>query len=302
MLKFVKILANLEKIMTTWRLIVIKYRSSPLFIWLSFKHMHHYLNIAIKAARNAGKVISRHFDSVDTLKILEKGPNVITTLVDKAAEMEIINVIQQAYPSHAILGEETGESKDAKFNEEKDCTWIIDPINGTTNFAHGYPQFAISIAIRHKDQIEHGLIYDPISQELFVATRGAGTQLNGRRLRILKQNNFSSALIGTSFPLHAPEKQWDTYIMAFREIASKCRDIRRTGSSALDLAYIAAGRLDGYWGEALRIWDVAAGALIVKEAGGFVGDYRKEGAGSSGNIVAGTRKVYAGLSHVLEEV
>jgi myo-inositol-1(or 4)-monophosphatase len=251
--------------------------------------MHHYLNIAIKAARSAGKIISRHLDSVDTLTVYDKGTQELTTPVDKAAEDEIIAIIRQAYPSHAILSKESG------YSEGVDCTWIVDPLNGSTNFVHGYPHFAIAIAIRQKEQIEHGIIYNPISQELFVATRGAGAQLNGRRLRIAKQHNFQAALIGMTYPLHCSTVESDTYSKTFQALALKCKDIRRSGSTALDLAYLAAGRLDGYWGMGLKSWDVAAGALMIREAGGFVDD------SVNGSLIAGTRKVYAGLLHILEK-
>lgn len=248
--------------------------------------MHHYLNIAAKAVRSAGKIITRHLDRLDSLK----GP------IDKTIEDEIIAIIQQAYPDHAISGEETGHIAG------EECTWIIDPINGTSNFMQGYPQFTISIAIKQKEQIEHGIIYDPVSQELFTATRGAGAQLNGRRLRVSKHDNLNTALIGTSLSIHQHNVQLDNYLTIFKQIALKCGDIRCTGSPALDLAYVAAGRLDGYWASGLKLWEMAAGALLVREAGGFVGDFNNaETFLENGNIVAGTRKIYPNLLKTIQD-
>jgi myo-inositol-1(or 4)-monophosphatase len=258
--------------------------------------MHHYLNIAIKAARSAGKIITRHLDSVETLKVFERGPHNLTTAVDKAAEEEMIAIIRQAYPHHAILGEETGHTGG------EECTWILDPINGTANFIHGYPQFALSIAVKQKDQIEHGVIYDPISQELFAATRGAGVQVNGRRLRISKQDELNNALIATAHLNRQDSHSLDAYLHTFKQVCLSGADIRRTGSPALDLAYLAAGRLDGYWQSGLQPWDIAAGALMVREAGGYAGDFNNEDRFlENGNLVAGTRKVYVNLLHIIQQ-
>lgn len=241
--------------------------------------MHHYLNIATKAARSAGKMIIRYLD----------GGNELTD-VNPAVEQEILSIIRQAYPTHATLGKETGHV------DGTECTWIIDPINGNTNFIHGYPQFAVSIAIGIKNQIEHGVIYNPISQELFIASRGAGAQLNGRRLRAVTHTPLSSALIAMTFPTLCPEIQRTLSFKISETIALKCKETLRTGSSALDLAYLAANRLDGFWGVGLKSWEVAAGMLLVREAGSFVEDY------AQGSLIAGTRKTYAGLSHILQEL
>ncbi len=263
--------------------------------------MHHYLNIAIKAARSAGKIIIRHLDTAETLKVFERGPVNLSTAVDKAAEEEMIAIIHQAYPHHAIFGEETGHTEAKENSENTDCTWVLDPICGTANFIHGYPQFCISIAIKQKDQIEHGIIYDPLSQELFAATRGSGAQLNGRRLRISKQENLNNALIATHF--NAQNKnQLDAYLNTLKQVCLNGADIRRTGSPALDLAYLAAGRLDGYWQSGLKPFEIAAGTLIVKEAGGFATDFNNEDRFlENGNLVAGTRKVYAHLLHTIQQ-
>lgn len=259
--------------------------------------MHHYLNIAVKAVRSAGKILTRYVDNLDTLKVYEKAPNTFNTLVDKTVEEEIIAIIQQAYPHHAIFGEETGH------HPGEECTWIIDPISGTANFMQGYPQFAVSITIKQRDQIEHGVIYDPISQELFTATRGSGAQLNGRRLRLSKRDNLNTALIGTSFPSHHNTTHMDPYLKMFRQVGLACGNIRCTGSTALELAYVAAGRLDGYWAPGLKPWEIATGALLVREAGGFVGDFNNEEAFlENGNIIAGNRKIHAHLTQIIQQI
>ncbi len=258
--------------------------------------MHPYLNIAIKAARSAGKIISRHLENVDNLKIYEKGLNDFVTLVDKAAEEEIIAIIQKAYPNHSILGEETG------YHEGDEFVWVIDPLDGTMNFLHGFPHFAVSIGIKQKDQLEHAVIFDPINNELFTASRGAGAQLNDRRLRVSKQLGLERALIGASFPFHDREAKFDAYLKLFKKVYLQCGDVRKTGSAALNLAYVAAGRLDGCWETGVKEWDIAAGALLVKEAGGFISDFKNEDNYlKNGNVVAGTRKVHMALLKIIEE-
>jgi myo-inositol-1(or 4)-monophosphatase len=260
--------------------------------------MHPLLNIAITAARKAGKVITRYIDERDTLKIHEKGVNDLVTMVDQNAEHEIIHIIQKAYPEHSILGEETG------FHEGDDTVWVIDPLDGTMNYIHGFPHFAVSIAVKYKDTIEHAVIYDPISQDLYTASKGSGAQLNGKRIRASKRVSLEGALVGSSFPYNEREKhfdeQFDKQFKVFKEVYTVCADVRRTGSAALNLAYVAAGYLDGFWETGLKEWDMAAGVLLVKEAGGYVSDFQGENHFlSNGNIIAGTRKVHAELFNLL---
>jgi myo-inositol-1(or 4)-monophosphatase len=244
------------------------------------------VNIAIRAARAAGNIITRALDRLDTIQVSQKRPNDYVTEIDQKAEQEIIKIIHKAYPSHAILGEESGEIAG------DDYTWIIDPLDGTRNFIHGFPQFAVSIAITHKGKIQHGVIYDPLRQELFTASRGKGAQLNDRRIRVSKHHQLADCLLGTGFPYHRSEADIDAYAGAFKAIMPLCGDIRRAGAATLDLAYVACGRLDGFWELGLKPWDIAAGALLIKEAGGLVCDFNGgEDYLNSGNIIAANPKV-----------
>ncbi len=239
------------------------------------------INIAVEAARSAGNIIIRAMKRLDTIKIAEKTPNDFVTEVDQRVEQEIISIIQKAYPSHGILGEEGGEVKG------DDYQWIIDPIDGTRNFIHGFPHFAISIAVSYKNKLEHGVIYDPVKQELFTASRGKGAQLNERRIRVSQRKHLQECLLGTGFAYrhHTNDHSIPTYIL--QSIIPTCGDIRRTGAATLDLAYVACGRLDGFWELGLHIWDIAAGILLVKEAGGIVCDpHGGEHYLKSGNVVA----------------
>mgnify|MGYP001822147365 FL=1 len=251
--------------------------------------MHPTLNIAVRAARSAGNVIIRNLGKLESLTIHSKDRNDFVTEVDQKAEQEIIGILRKAFPDHGILAEESGLS------DGNDFQWIIDPLDGTTNFLHGFPQFAVSIALRHKGRMEQGVIYDPLRQELFTATRGAGAMLNDRRIRVAKRDSLEGALLGTGFPFKS-QQHLDAYLDMFRALFSRTAGIRRPGSAALDLAYVAAGRLDGFWEIGLNIWDMAAGVLLIQEAGGlssdFVGghDYLE-----SGNIVAGNPKVFAAI-------
>lgn len=257
--------------------------------------MHPYLNIAIKAARRAGTIITRSMEQLDKLRVYEKGLNDLVTSVDRAVEEDIIETIYKAYPNHAIIGEETGEHPGEEF------TWVIDPIDGTLNFVHGFPQFCVSIAVLYQDSIEHGVIYDPISQDLYTASRGRGAQVNGRKIRVSEKIGLTGSLIASSFPYRNREASIDKHMDIFKEIFVKCADIRRTGSAALNLAYIAAGRLDGFWESHLQSWDIAAGILMVKEAGGFVSDFAGEySCLDSGNVVAGAPKVHAELLKLIQ--
>lgn len=249
--------------------------------------MHPMLNIAVRAARNAGNIIIRNLDRVDQLSVHTKDRNDFVSEVDQQAEQEIIGTIRKAFPGHAILAEESGSSEGDEYQ------WIIDPLDGTTNFLHGFPQFAVSIALRHKGRMEHGVIYDPLRQELFTATRGAGAMLNDRRIRVTKRNSLEGALLGTGFPFKS-QQHLDTYLDMFRALFPQAAGIRRAGSAALDLAYVASGRLDGFWEIGLNIWDMAAGVLLIQEAGGLSSDFTGgHNHLESGNIVAGNPKLFA---------
>lgn len=251
--------------------------------------MHPTLNIAVRAARSAGNVIIRNLGKLESLTIHSKDRNDFVTEVDQKAEQEIIGILRKAFPEHGILAEESG------LRDGNDFQWIIDPLDGTTNFLHGFPQFAVSIALRHKGRMEQGVIYDPLRQELFTATRGAGAMLNDRRIRVAKRDSLEGALLGTGFPFKA-QHHLDAYLDMFRALFPRTAGIRRPGSAALDLAYVAAGRLDGFWEIGLSIWDMAAGVLLIQEAGGlssdFVGGHNYL---ESGNIVAGNPKVFADI-------
>lgn len=224
------------------------------------------LNIAIEAARAAGNIIIRAQQRLDMLKIATKGPNDFVTDTDRRCEQDIINIIRKAYPSHGILGEETGEQPG------DDYQWIIDPIDGTRNFIHGFPHFAVSIAVCHKNIIQHGVIYDPVRQELFSATRGKGAMLNEHRIRVSTRKHLKESLLATGFAFRYSNPTNKLPGLILKAILPTCGDIRRSGAATLDLAYVACGRLDGFWEMGLRIWDIAAGILLVKEAGGFVCD------------------------------
>ncbi|MFI4938163.1 MAG: inositol monophosphatase family protein [Candidatus Berkiellales bacterium] len=227
---------------------------------------HPTINIAIKAARQAGKIIMRSQDQLASLAIVEKGIHDFASQVDRMAEEAIIDTIHKAFPHHAILGEESGLIASTSGS---DTTWIIDPLDGTTNFLHGFPQFCISIAVKKEDKIIHGVVYDPIRDELFTASRGNGAQMNGRRLRVSNADRLEKSLLGTGFPFREFHNL-DNYLTFFRALIPHCHGIRRAGAAALDLAYVAAGRLDGFWEFGLKPWDVAAGALFIFEAGGWV--------------------------------
>lgn len=258
--------------------------------------MHPMLNIGIRAARAAGNVITRNMDRVDTLQIDEKGRNDFVSDVDRGADAEIINVLRKAYPDHSILSEESGliGAADAEYQ------WIVDPLDGTTNFLHGYPYFSVSIALMHKNRIDKGIVYNPVSQELFTASRGDGAWLDSKRLRVSKTSQLESALLGTGFPYRTGQ-DLDFYQRTLRHYTEKSGGIRRAGSAALDLAAVAAGRLDGVWLMGLNSWDVAAGALIIREAGGLVNDF---GGGDSwmdsGDVLAGTPKVHHQMLQVMK--
>jgi myo-inositol-1(or 4)-monophosphatase len=252
--------------------------------------MHPIVNIAVSAARKAGDIILRHMDEIDRLNITEKQANDFFTEVDVRAEQAIIETIHKAYPNHSIIAEESGiDEKDAEY------TWLIDPLDGTKNYLHGFPFFSVSIAVKHKSKIEHGVIFDPLRKECFSASRGGGAKLNDRRIRVTKQNKLDKALLGTGFPFRNKELM-NKYFATFQELFTHSSGIRRAGSAALDLAYVACGRLDGFWEFNLKPWDIAAGALLIREAGGLVSDLSGgESFLQTGNIVAANPKLFKSI-------
>lgn len=268
------------------------------FYKLNTNTMQATLNIAIEAARAAGKIIFRNMSRVHSLNIQTKEKNDFVSEVDLQAEQEIINVIHRVYPQHGILGEESGSKFSGKDDEYQ---WIIDPLDGTTNFLRGFPHYSVSIALKHKDRLEVAVIYDPFKDELFCAGRGNGATLNDRKIRVSKLTNFDGALLATGFP-YKENQNIDTYLSSLKDIMLQTAGIRRAGSAALDLAYVAADRVDGFWEYGLNAWDIAAGCLIVQEAGGLVGD--TDGGHSyleSGNIVAANSKIFRLLLQALNK-
>ncbi len=258
--------------------------------------MHPTVNIAQRAALAAGKIILRNADRLDRVAITAKRPNDFVSEVDVQAEQEIIRVLRRAYPDHAILAEESG----ARGDRQAEFEWVVDPLDGTTNYIHGFPHYAVSLALRHRGRLEAGVIYDPMRQEMFAASRGSGALLNDRRIRVRALPGLDGALLGTGFPFRRPEHM-PAYLAMFADVAARCAEIRRAGSAALDLAYVAAGRLDGFWEIGLNAWDAAAGALLVQEAGGLVGDF---GGGHdflrTGNVVCGSPRVFKALVQTLQ--
>jgi len=254
------------------------------------------LTIAVRAARTAGDIIVRSMDRVNLLTITPKGRNDFVSEVDRQAEREIIHTLQKAYPTHAFLGEESGRQGPAK----TDFIWVIDPLDGTTNFLHGFPQFCVSIALLHRGRIEKGVIYDPLRQELFTAARGAGASLNNRRIRVSKQSGLKGALLGTGFPFK-DHRHTDAYLGMMRDLMKDTAGIRRAGAAALDLAYVAAGRLDGFWEIGLKKWDMAAGLLLIQEAGGIVTDLEgKDKYFESGNVLTANPKLHQIMAGIIE--
>ena len=262
--------------------------------------MHPLLNIAIKAARRAGSVINRAALDGSVLEVRAKHANDFVTQIDRAAERAAIEIIRRAYPEHLILAEESGESRaEAPTGKAKstqtETRWIIDPLDGTTNFIHGFPQYCVSIAVEQRGRTAHAVVYDPLKNELFTASQGRGAFLNDRRMRVTKCTHLRDALVGTGFPFKELSRL-DLYLRHLEGIMRGAAGIRRAGAAALDLAYVACGRLDAFWEMGLAPWDMAAGALLISEAGGLVGDL---GGGqdylASGDIAAATPKVFPEL-------
>jgi myo-inositol-1(or 4)-monophosphatase len=256
--------------------------------------MHPMLNTAIKAARRAGSVIGRASLDLGQIKVTTKQQNDFVTEVDRAAEAAIIETLREVYPSHAILAEESGSSGDSEYQ------WIIDPLDGTTNFIHGFPQYAVSIALAHKGTLTHAVIFDPNRNELFTASKGAGAYLNDKRIRVSKCAKIEESLLGTGFPYRIFEHA-DAYLAIFKEVTRRSAGVRRPGAASLDLAWLAAGRIDGFWEFGLAPWDMAAGALMILEAGGLVSDLAGEGDYlNTGNIIGGTPKVFNQLLQAIQ--
>ncbi len=259
--------------------------------------MQALLNTAIKAAREAGDLVMRYSRRVGDLDVRSKSRNELVSQVDVMAEQAIVASIRERYPDHAILGEEGGA------DGAGDTVWIIDPLDGTTNYLHGLPIYAVSIGVQVKGRMEAGVVYDPNRQEMFTAERGSGAQLEGRRLRIDRNKTLDGALIGTGFPYRHDDAFMELYLKQFRAVMGTAADVRRPGAASLDLCYLAAGRLDGFWEYGLQAWDIAAGALIVREAGGIIssltddGDYME-----TGNLVAGPLKLHGELEKLLRSV
>jgi len=255
--------------------------------------MHPMLNTAVKAARRAGNIINRAAQNLDVIAVTQKAANDFVSDVDRDAERAIIKVLLDAYPGHSILAEESGASGRSEFQ------WIIDPLDGTTNFLHGFPQYAVSIALSHKGTLTQAVVYDPVRNDLFTASRGRGAYLNDHRIRVSRRTRLAQSLLGTGFPFREFSRV-DTYLAMFRDLTQKTSGIRRAGAATLDLAYVAAGRLDGFWEFGLSPWDMAAGSLLIVEAGGLVGDFEgNSGYLESGHIVAGNPKVFAQLIQAL---
>jgi myo-inositol-1(or 4)-monophosphatase len=251
------------------------------------------LNIAIQAARAAGDLSVRFIDRLDKVKVVEKSPNDFVSDIDRECEAIIIETIHKAFPDHAVLGEETGSRGDG------DTQWVIDPLDGTLNYLHGIPHFSISIAMRVKQRLEVGVVYDPLRQELFTATRGNGAQLNDKRIRVSNRRSLNGAVLGTGFPFGQMD-DLDRYMEVMAALMPRTSGLRRAGSAALDLAYVAAGRFDGFWEFGLQQWDLAAGALIAREAGAIVADADgSERYMQTGNIVAATPRVYREMHAII---
>jgi myo-inositol-1(or 4)-monophosphatase len=255
--------------------------------------MQPLLNIAIRAARRAGDLIVRNVDRVPSLDVRSKSRNDFVSEIDQAAERDIIETIRRSHPDHGFLGEESGRSGGDEF------IWIIDPLDGTTNFLHGFPTFAVSLACEYRGRLEHGVIYDPMRQELFTTSRGDGAQLDGKRIRVSKQAGLEGALVGTGFPYRANARWIDEYLAMLKAVMQQTAGIRRPGAASLDLAYVAAGRIDGFWEIGLNAWDTAAGTLLITEAGGHIGTLSGGEYRQGGNVIAGTPKVYEALVEAL---
>ena len=260
--------------------------------------MHPMLNIAVRAARKAGSYIARASERLDRIQVENKGVNDYVSEVDRNAERIIIDLLQEKFPSHSFLGEESGLTQHMG---DDTYQWIIDPLDGTTNFLHGFPQFAVSIALVHEGIIEQGIVHDPSRDEDFIASRGRGAQVNNRRMRVSNRPNLEGCLLGTGMPFRPDQKEYqDHYWATLKAFAAKTTGIRRMGAAALDLAYVASARIDGFWEFGLKPWDMAAGVLLIREAGGMVCDHQGgEHFLDTGHIVTASPKL---TKHMLKVV
>lgn len=259
--------------------------------------MHPLVNIAVSAARAAGNFILRHAERVESLNVQSKGASDFVSEVDRGAEAEIIRTIRRYHPEHAILAEEGGGGE--VHPDDAEFTWVIDPLDGTTNFLHRVPHYCVSIGLMRRGVVEHGVIYAPIADELYTASKGSGALLNSRRLRCSRTSAVEDALFATGMPIRNPERR-ERYLPMLQNVIDRSAGIRRAGSAALDLAYVAAGRYDGFWELSLKPWDIAAGVLMVQEAGGVVTElYGRDELFKSGNIVAANLKLHGPLSQLL---
>jgi len=257
--------------------------------------MQALLNTAVKAARRAGEIAIRQLKHLEEIQVRSKGAHEFVTQVDEAAEASIIRTIQKYYPDHAFLAEESGNRGESEY------TWIIDPLDGTTNFIHGFPVFCVSIALRIKGRLSVGVVYDPNRQEIFTAIRGRGAQVEGHKIRVSGRRDLDNALIGTGFPYRSHDRM-QAYLVMLEQVLLNTAGIRRPGSAALDLANLAAGRLDGFWEFGLKIWDIAAGSLILREAGGLISELDDRYYYlATGNIVAGTPRVHDALKKLFRD-
>ena len=254
------------------------------------------LNTAIKAARAAGALINRASLDIDRVTVTAKSHNDFVTEVDQAAEAAIIETLLAAYPGHGILAEESGRAHGAKDSE---YLWIIDPLDGTTNFIHGFPVYAVSIALAHRGQIQQAVVYDPARNDLFYASKGRGAFLNDKRLRVSKRTRLLESLVGTGFPFRKGDN-FKRYLKMFEEVMQHCAGLRRPGAAALDLCYVAAGWYDGFFETGLNPWDIAAGSLIITEAGGLIGNFTGEADYLyQREIVAGNPRIFGQLVNLL---
>ncbi|MCI0517516.1 MAG: inositol monophosphatase [Woeseiaceae bacterium] len=253
--------------------------------------MHALLNVAVMAAHSGGDTLIRSLNRLEKIKVEQKGRNDFVSEADRKAEQAVITVIRKHYPDHSIVAEESGAQGDS------DYVWVIDPLDGTTNFLHRFPVFCVSVGLMHKGRLEHGAVYDPLRQELFTASRGQGAHLDGRRIRVGKITAIERALIGTGFPFRESNRSLPPYMKMLEKAICHTAGVRRAGAAALDLCYVAAGRLDAFWETGLSIWDMAAGALIIREAGGIIsGLDGSEDFLESGHVLAGSPKIYSAIA------
>ncbi len=264
--------------------------------------MNPIINTGIKAVRRAGNLIIRYFDRLDRLTVKRKGYNDFVSEVDRMAEDEMIDIIHSLYPAHRILAEESGQQRSPPHDvpPKESVEWIIDPLDGTTNYLHGHPHFCVSLAVRINDRIEHAIVFDPLRDEIFTASRGQGAQLNNRRIRVSGQRKLGQSIISTGIST-LDAVHCDAWMDSFKAVLLRTNTVRYSGSAALDLAYVASGRVDGYWEPGLKIWDIAGGTLLVREAGGYVADFAgQQDFLASGHVVAGNQGIFSELMNIIK--